>query len=200
MRILTGLFILASAPAMAGTIGSTYSTFDFDKDCVWTEYADAESTIGGDAVCTGLDGYPVYFAEFDIRQHMAYGPVDDPMAYPGGFGNFNYVNHTIEWRMEDGKPFAAIQRWFVDAYNTETDQLVEGQVLVVSTVADPAAPEGERISCPVAYVDALANKDANTLARQVADERAAGFVCGVDRPEFVGERGPLEIYPRDLAE
>ncbi len=199
MRILTGFLVLATTPLLAGEVSSIYSTFDFDKDCVWTEYDDAESTIGGDAVCTGLDGYPVYFAEFDLRQYMAYGPVDDPMALPGGFGDFNYVNHTIEWRLEGSKPFAAIQRWFIEGTEANGGS-AEGQVLVVSTVADPDAPAGKRVSCPVAYVDVLANTDANLLARQAADTLARGFVCGVDRPDFVGQRGPLSGYPRDLAE
>ena len=36
--------------------------------------------------------------------------------------------------------------------------------------------------CHVARIDALLNKDANVLARQTADEQAAGFVCGKDEP------------------
>jgi len=41
-------------------------------------------------------------------------------------------------------------------------------------------------TCQIAYVDALANPDANELARKVADEKAAGFDCE-NEPEYVGK-------------
>ena len=42
-------------------------------------------------------------------------------------------------------------------------------------------------------VDAVANRDANALARQLADERARTFRCGIDKPAAIGrtEGGPL---------
>ena len=56
---------------------------------------------------------------------------------------------------------------------------VAGQVLVVSQIE-----EGN--SCHIAYVDALANKDANELARAAAD-KAGDFDCANDEPEVIGK-------------
>ena len=55
----------------------------------------------------------------------------------------------------------------------------EGQVLVVTKVAPDA-------TCHIAYVDALANKNANELARQAADETAMEFDCA-NEPRIVGK-------------
>jgi hypothetical protein len=44
--------------------------------------------------------------------------------------------------------------------------------------------------CHVGYVDALANHDADALARKIADERARAFRCGTDKPVILGETGP----------
>jgi hypothetical protein len=43
--------------------------------------------------------------------------------------------------------------------------------------------------CHVAYVDVAANKEANALARQAADQYARGFTCEKDHVRIVGERG-----------
>jgi hypothetical protein len=46
--------------------------------------------------------------------------------------------------------------------------------------------------CHVGYVNARANPDANELARELADEKARTFKCGVDRAESAGNRPPDE--------
>jgi hypothetical protein len=43
--------------------------------------------------------------------------------------------------------------------------------------------------CHVAYVDAIANRNANELARKAADESARSFTCGKDRVKIVGASG-----------
>ena len=188
---LAGIF--AACPVAASAAESVYTKLDFDTGCAWKEpESEEEAQMGGEAVCKGLEGYPVYFAESDLRQHTAYGPAADPFAFPTGFGQWNSVNETIEWRIEDGKPFATIHRWFIDNISPDTgasEEASRGQVLIISTVADPDAPPAERVSCVVGLVDALENRDANVLAREVADDYANGFRCGVDRPAFHGKRG-----------
>jgi hypothetical protein len=67
---------------------------------------------------------------------------------------------------------------------------VKGQVLVVSKVA---GKDGQ--GCVVGYVDALANPKANSLAREIADTRAKGFVCGRDEAQYHGTRGPAAAEP-----
>jgi hypothetical protein len=44
--------------------------------------------------------------------------------------------------------------------------------------------------CHIGYVDALANANANELARKIADERAGSFRCNADKPVIVGVTGP----------
>jgi len=41
----------------------------------------------------------------------------------------------------------------------------------------------------VGYIDARANKNANAIARNVADKFARNFKCGTDTPKFHGKRG-----------
>jgi hypothetical protein len=43
--------------------------------------------------------------------------------------------------------------------------------------------------CHVAYVDGQANRNANEVARQAADEFARNFKCGKDEVKVVGEKG-----------
>ena len=207
--ILAGVYasaVLTQAiqPAYAGEITSAYSKLDFENGCVWDKpTSPEEEQMGGSALCDGLSGYPVHFAEDDLRQFVAYGLVDDPMMFPNGFSQWNSVHDTIEWRLEDGKPFATIHRWFLDNTDPQTgatDPSMRGQVLAISTVGDPDAPAGERVSCTVGYVDALANKDANTLARQIANDMAKTFLCGKDRPAFHGVRGNRSGNPNDIGE
>ena len=90
---------------------------------------------------------------------------------------------------DDGKPFAAILRWFIDNPGPDGGSTREsrGEILVVSRVG--TADYGG--SCMVALVDAKANPDANALARQMADDTASDFACGMQEPEWVGKRGDL---------
>jgi hypothetical protein len=87
--------------------------------------------------------------------------------------------------MEGRTPIATILRWFIDA----GDESSPGQVLVVSKVGT------DRPGCVVAYVDALANADANALAREAADRMAPGVDCATHFPSYYGTRGPLAGEP-----
>ncbi|WP_411036434.1 hypothetical protein [Shinella sp. BYT-45] len=145
--------------------------------------------------CAGYADLAVYFKESDLRQSQTYGPISKVWLDEAfeSFGPFNHTGATIEWRLgEAGKPFATIVRWFPSDPETTSDTDTRyGEVLVVSTVATAENPE----SCVVGYVDALENKDANTLARKVADEEAPGFICGKSEPQWHGARGKLAGEP-----
>jgi hypothetical protein len=43
--------------------------------------------------------------------------------------------------------------------------------------------------CHVAYIDGQANRNANEVARQAADQFARDFKCGKDEVKVVGEKG-----------
>ncbi len=176
------VFLVLSLSAFAAE--SVYTKIDLEKSCVFH----SEYELGASAYCEGYKGYPVHFSEGDLRQMVRFGHIAKLQDQWESFGQFNRVNDTIEWRVKDKKPYAAILRWFIEnsSQDGEYSKDLEGQVLVVSTVADHSNPQ----SCVVGYVDARANDNANNMARKLADEKAPNFKCGKEKPAFVGERGP----------
>jgi hypothetical protein len=131
--------------------------------------------------CPGLKGMPVMVRESQQRFRVSYGLTSTTeKAAEETLPPANRLGEEIEWRVSNAegsyKPFATILKFYVQGEG-ET----EGQVLVVTKVSPGA-------TCHVAYVDAVANKDAEALAQKTADERAAGFDC-TKAPEIVGEFG-----------
>lgn len=191
--LLTACTLVALAvPVEAGQMTSAYTKLDFKKTCKILDEVEEGGSVS--MLCDGYDGFHVHFAEGDLRHSVQFGHVET-----GGnriwqsFAQWNRVSETIEWRLQDGRPVAAILRWFIE--NTDdagsADPTRVGQVLVVSRVGQQA----DKGACVIGYIDALANRDANVLARDVADSLAPDFVCGTDRPEFHGTRGRLSGDP-----
>ena len=93
---------------------------------------------------------------------------------------FNRLGEKLEWRLNNDlgrwMPIATIVRYHTADPETGEDK---GQVLVVTQLV-----EGN--SCHIAYVDALANDNANELAREAAD-KAGEFDCASDEVEIIGE-------------
>lgn len=176
--LLTAMMLCV--PAWAGSITSTYSDLNLETDCKFIGNS-------GTARCTGYNEYPVHFAEGDLRQMVQFGFVEKPFEQWQSFSEFNRVHKVVEWRLNGQTPYAAILRWFIENADPNTgtpSKAYEGQILVVSTVGTDNYPE----SCVVGYVDARANKGANELAHQVADNLAPNFRCGVDRPQYHGKK------------
>ncbi|WOF74421.1 hypothetical protein QMT40_002073 [Parvibaculaceae bacterium PLY_AMNH_Bact1] len=97
---------------------------------------------------------------------------------------FNNLGPKLEWRASataGAEPFATIVRY---TYQQMTDDgsYSNGQVLVVSRFRN-----GD--SCHVAYVDALANANANEMAREVADKYATGGSCPDGAVPVIGRGG-----------
>lgn len=192
MRPITTVLALLALAGPASANESVYTERDLDRCETIAETDEGPSVT---LKCAGLRDLPVYFKEGDLRQAQGYGPVGKAWLDEAfeSFGTFNHSNARIEWRLDGkGTPFATIVRWFVSDPETVSDKETRyGQVLVVATVATAENP----VSCVVGYVDALANKDANTLARQVADDEAHDFACGLAEPQWHGERGALSGEP-----
>lgn len=175
---------LAAVPAYANS--SVYTKLDLDH-CKKLSVYEAGSRMK----CQGYKSWPVYFLEDDLRQSLRYGPAAKDLIEESfeSFSEFNNVNLTIEWRLDDqGTPFAAIQRWFTDNPDPNTGASSPknaGQVLVVSRVAQP----DDGLTCVVGYVDALANPNPNELARSLADDNARDFACGTAEPMWEGKKG-----------
>lgn len=173
---LAALGVLASAgQAAAQPAQSNYTDVDLNQ-CTVIESDD----FGTMWACPGYRGIPVMISEVDLRMMVSYGLTSTTeKAAQQTLPPFNRLGDKIEWRvsMAEGhlKPFATILRFLTQREGTEKP----GEVLVVTRLAPGA-------TCQIAYVDALANPDANAMARKFADEKAAGFDCKKE-PEYVGK-------------
>jgi hypothetical protein len=174
----------AAVPALAnGAFESAYTKLDLAK-CKAEPANPDDPVAGGTWWCEGYGDMPVRVAEGDLRFLVSYGAnaAEEPAAGET-LPAFNTIGTTLEWRLERDRsngsltPIATILRYFTDS-GTGTGE--KGQVLVVTKLGGPGQV------CHIGYVDALLNSDANVMARQVAEQAAAGFVCGQDRPGIYG--------------
>jgi hypothetical protein len=185
------LAVSGSAPAASQTVTRVYTQLDSDK-CRHTKGRDVEDY--GSWLCPGHDGIAVRLSAGDQRMHVSFGKnaAREPAARET-FPRFNSAyKGAIEWRIETppgGKPraFATILRWNVKLEDDERD--TTGRVLVVTRLG----PGGV---CHVGYVDARANPNANELAQRLADEKARGFKCGIDKPIAAGKVMPGLYMPK----
>ena len=162
-----------ASPAYAG-FNSAYTEIDLDA-CLVLEADD----FGASWSCPGYKGYPLMVTEGDLRFSLIYGfgaKASDGQTLPP----FNHLGEKLEWRLSNDlgrwMPIATIVRYYTADPETGEDK---GQVLVVTQLV-----EGN--SCHIAYIDALANKDANELARAAAD-KAGDFDCANDEVEIIGK-------------
>jgi hypothetical protein len=195
---LPGLIVLSlSAPAHGAS--SVFTSASIDKGCENVGTPSPEDVDMGNMSlrCSGYKNYPFYFNAYDNRESTYFGHLGKAILDGGGetFETFNYIGDKIEWRLDNsGVPRATILRYSIQNLNPKTsepDSSREGQVLVVSRVGQPDDLTG----CVTAYVDALENKDANELARKLADEQAPNFPCGKEKPVFHGKVGKNAGYP-----
>ena len=125
--------------------------------------------------CPGPAGAFMEYFDFVTHAGLSFGwgkralkPTD-----PEGLGwapNGNGLSSRIEWRVANGRPFAAI----IGRWRQQSASALTFEELVVIKLS-----EGE--ACKIAVLGALA-PDAMRSARSVADERALAFRCGVDKP------------------
>lgn len=170
-----GALLLAAAPA-AGAVESAYTPLVLDacENITPPELADEGAVFQ----CNGYGGMAVRVAEGDLRMFVSYcDSAEDQTAAGQTLPMFNTIGETLEWRIENGKPFAAILR-----YRWDSDGLANGSTLVVTKL-------GKTDACHVAYVRAEQNPDANSLAREIADKDARRFSCERDRPRTYGAGG-----------
>jgi hypothetical protein len=180
------LACLNSGNADAQSLGSTY-TSTAPKDC---RQIGKPSELDGSTrrVCPGKAGLVVLISEDDLREIVSVGhnrraAAEEPAAQVW-FGPFNSSETTIEWRAAGARPFAIIQRWHIaDSGDPDKQGRPNTKAMLVVTRLPPGPV------CHVAYVDAIANPNANELARKAADDFARGFACGKDEVKIIGTRG-----------
>lgn len=186
--VISGLALLSVAAACltstatnANPLKSLYTTIEL-KSCKQIK----RHPDGGAWLCPGLEGYPVYVAEGDLRTFVSVGPSPERRrAANQTLKSFNSLfrgrsnRATLEWRFvrKNGQPvpYATIQRYF-----TKSDT-ASGEVLVVTKVSPTE-------DCHVAHVDALATPNAIAVARRIADDEARSFDCKRD-PKSAGTLG-----------
>lgn len=146
---------ISSASQSAG-ISSRYTEVSPDN-CKTVEEELEEGTYVRQ-LCTGIAGYPLTVAEGDGRMNVHAGndPVTGETIAP-----FNTLGDRVEWRLENGNPFAIIYRLKVVA--PESADAGRSQ-LFVSKIGKNNGP-----SCVIAEI-AGDYPDANEKARRVADE------------------------------
>jgi hypothetical protein len=179
MRSFIVLLLMITAAAAAND--SAYTDFDL-KTCKEVEPASAPGDGEASAVyeCKGHKGWPVTFAEDDLRSFVAFGKDGrNHCAFRQTFSGFNSAGNKVEWRLKDGKPIATILRWSVSYDPAHTEK--QKSWLVISKVA-------ERDSCQMAYVEG-GYPEANAKARAVADSMAEGYSCASGQPTFFANPG-----------
>ena len=177
MRTRLALLVLCLTPgvALAAALTSTYTGFDL-KTCRVLEPANTAEEFAGSWLCKGYGEEQVFFSEGDLRQMVAFGrKPQDHCAARQTFSGFNTALSKIEWRLKGVKPFAVIQRWSV-SYDPENAD--KHRTWLVVTKLEP------NNSCRVALIEG-ALPDANTKARQAADEAAPAFNCDKDLPKVI---------------
>jgi len=180
-RMLAGLGIMicfvGSSPAAAEE--SVYTTIDLGE-CQQAPVDVKDPLQSGIWQCAGYLGIPVWITESDLRFFVSYGAnAANETAAHETLPPFNYINSTLEWRLNDqGQPFATILRFFTDS----GDGGPENQILVVTAISSSGI-------CHAAYVNASANPQANELAQAAADMLARNFSCGYHLPLWIGDRG-----------
>ena len=174
--ILAGMMMaMASASPAFADFTSAYTDLNLDE-CLVLDSDD----FGTSWSCPGYKGYPLKVMEGDLRFILEYGFGVNDNSGTQTLPPFNHLGPKLEWRLSNelGRwmPIATIVRYFTADNETGEDK---GQVLVVTQIVDGN-------SCHIAYVDALANKDANALARAAADT-AGDFDCATDEVEVIGK-------------
>lgn len=179
-RLLFPIFLaLTPLPVAADEITSVYSDVKI-KDCQQLALFEDEGE-GGEWQCKGIKDYDVRIWEGDLRSFVGFGKMAPAQcASMQTFGAFNSLGPRVEWRMKDGKPFATILRWLTES-TADPDAPVKQNWLVVTKL-------DEKEACHIAYIDTK-YADANVVARQRADERAASFNCSEDVPEIFSSLG-----------
>jgi hypothetical protein len=121
---------------------------------------------------SGPAGWPVEMFSADARVEVTFGRLVGARrgAIDALGGAFADPYHTIEWRLRDGRPYAAIQRYFMDAR----------QAITVHRL------NPDKTSCVAAVIAVEKGRDANNEAVRIADTIVPTYQCDRDRLITVG--------------
>jgi hypothetical protein len=187
---LSGLAVatFASHAAPQPIVVSSYSSMAA-ANC-WIEDPTVRVEDSPTRVCRGKAALVVLVSKDDKHETVSVGhnrvEAAKELAAQTFFGPFNSALPAIEWRIAGNNPFAMIQRWRIADVVDQTISSGGGPDAKPLLVVSRLPPGGV---CPVAYVDAEANPNADELARQAADQIARDFKCGTDQAKVLGTPG-----------
>lgn len=175
--LAAALGIISASCAQAQPWQSVYTETDLDLCTMIGAYE-----LGASWACPGYKGFPLLVSEGDLRFLVSYGfGAADEKAARQTFPQFNHLGARLEWLLAEDDtlgtvPVGTILRYFLAApdYNDP-----DFQVLVVTRIE-----AGN--TCQVAHIDALANANANQMARDAAIALIPGFDCKSTDPVVVG--------------
>ncbi len=174
-NVILLLFLFITTPAFADLkdIKSIYTDLDPDL-CKLIDKAKPGDGEWVNFNCKGYENISVLMSEADLRYYLSYGPKGNKLSvWRQTLPQFNTIGKKLEWRLHNRHgqwvPFATILRYYTDSDGQK------GQILVVTKI-------GTRDACHIAYIDALANKNVNQLARDIANT-AHQFNCKQDKPK-----------------
>ena len=174
------VFCLWPVTASAVEYSSVYTNFDLDT-CQIIEKGDG-TVYAGTWACKGHKGIDILQAIEDDRTFVAFGKqAKTHCAFHKTFFSFNTALSPVEWRLKDGVPFAAIERWSV---------VVDENGNSVTWLVISALKKND--SCHAHYV-AGSYPNANEHVRRAADDLAGDFNCENDAPTVDSKTGPPPI-------
>ena len=178
MRFSTRLLLLVGLMTISGPAAlmaaESIITPTAGPACKWSA-SDSEVSIWH---CPGPAGYVLEVSDVVTRVRLslhAQGEKPSDIAGVEWSPASLAIGSRIEWRMANGKPFAAIVgRWRSREEDPMQSSAIE-ELLVVKVTANGG--------CAVGTVGALST-GALATARDIADNRAASFRCGTDNPSL----------------
>lgn len=179
--VLATTMIIVAASAGSAEAAQSRFTSIANKDCTFAPVGDEPGEDDDQLkTCRGLGGAQVLVNAMGTRLRIGFHwpkgshpkkVVWVAEAWSAGF--------TMDWRgLDSGKgfaPYAAIVRM---KFARDGGPEVGDQVLAVIRI-------GHGDACVMGAVDTGANRNANELAREIADARPS-FICGKDRPVIGG--------------
>ena len=182
--IISSIVLAMSIPGLtnAQEWRSVYTDNDFST-CITLA---VDPGYSAEMACPGYKGYPLLIADSDLRMFVSYGfDARNEMAASQTMPGFNTIGEKLEWLIADDpdlgdRPVASILRYYLDR---SEGFIPDTQVLVVTKI-EPGN------TCHVAYIDALANPNANLLARQAAADLVPGWDCEAMDARRIGNLDP----------
>ena len=174
IALLIGLGALSPAQAYDPTVSHVYTQIDTDRSVRRVCRTISSFEDGSVQRCpSGPGGWRVTNYYADARDDVVFGRrADDIPGVSHFIGGFPAAFGVIEWRLRNGRPFAAIHRYSVG------DPV--RQVLTVHRL------QPDKTSCIAAVVAVRKGFDANLEAAEIADSIGETFRCGRDRIATIG--------------